>query len=120
MSNNKDKGVLFLKDENGEPKWFENGDEDNDGKYLGIIENGKPNGQGTYTLSDGGTFEGYLNGFGNGNGKHTDSEGKVYEGEFKDGEYHGQGTYTFPDGTEYVGEWKNGKTNCQGKSTYPD
>ena len=78
----KNKGVLFFREENGEPKWFENGDEDNDGKYLGIIENGKPNGQGTYTLSDGGTFEGYLNGFGNGNGKHTDSEGKVYEGEF--------------------------------------
>ena len=35
MSNNKDKGVLFLRDENGEQKWFENGDENNDGKYIG-------------------------------------------------------------------------------------
>ena len=31
----KNKGVLFFREENGEPKWFENGDEDNDGKYLG-------------------------------------------------------------------------------------
>jgi hypothetical protein len=39
--------VLFLRDENGELNWFENGDENNDGKYIGEIKNGKPNGQGT-------------------------------------------------------------------------
>ena len=49
----KDKGVLFFRDENGESKWFENGDEDNDGKYLGEIENGKPNGTGSITFPDG-------------------------------------------------------------------
>jgi len=42
-------GVLFLRNVNGEPKWFEDDDEENDGKYLGEIENGKPNGQGTLT-----------------------------------------------------------------------
>ena len=43
----RNQGVLFLRNVNGEPKWFENGDEDNDGKYIGEIKNGKPNGTGT-------------------------------------------------------------------------
>ena len=74
-------GILYLRNENGETKWFEDGDEDNDGKYLGEIENSKPNGQGTITYPDGNKYEGYfINGFGNGKGKYTDSDGKVYEG----------------------------------------
>ena len=62
--------VLFLKNVNEEPKWFEDGDEDNDGKYIGEIKNGKPNGTGSITFSD----------------------GRKYEGEFKDGKKDGQGT----------------------------
>jgi hypothetical protein len=38
----RNQGVLFLRNVNGEQKWFEDDDEDNDGKYLGEIENGKP------------------------------------------------------------------------------
>ena len=51
-------GVLFLRNENEEYKWFQDGDEDKDGKYVGEIEYGKPNGQGTYTLSDGYKYAG--------------------------------------------------------------
>ena len=40
-------GVLFLRNVNGKSNWFEDGDEDNDGKYIGEIENGKPNGTGS-------------------------------------------------------------------------
>ena len=80
-------GVLFLRVENGELNWFENGNEDSDGKYVGEIKNGKPNGQGTYTFPD----------------------GKKYEGKFKDGEFHGQGTFTSKDGGKFVGEWKDDK-----------
>ena len=90
MSSSKE--VLFLRDENGELNWFENGNEDSDGKYIGEIKNGKPNGQGTYTFPD----------------------GKKYEGKFKDGKEHGKGTYTYPDGVKYEGEWKNGK-RCNGR-----
>ena len=36
-------GVLFLRNENEEYKWFQDGDEDKDGKYVGEIENMKPN-----------------------------------------------------------------------------
>ena len=80
-------GVLFLRNVNGEPKWFEDGDEDNDGKYIGEIENGKPNGTGSITFPD----------------------GHKYEGEWKDGRHHGHGIFTSPDGDKYVGEWKDGK-----------
>ena len=81
-------GVIFLKKKNvnGESKWFEAGDEENDGKYVGEIENGKPNGQGTYTYSN----------------------GNKYVGEFKDGKRNGQVTYTSPSGRKYVGEYKDG------------
>ena len=77
-------GTLFFRKENGELGYFGNGDEDKDRKYVGEIENGLPNGQGTYTWSD----------------------GRKCVGEYKDGKKHGQGTYTLPDGFKSVGEWR--------------
>ena len=91
-------GVLFLRVENGELNWFENGNEDSDGKYIGEIKNVKPNGQGTYTFPD----------------------GKKYGGKFKDGKEHGKGTYTYPDGVKYEGKFKDGKEQGQGTLTTPD
>jgi hypothetical protein len=85
-------GILFFRKENGELGYFENGDEDKDRKYVGEIENGLPNGQGTYTWSD----------------------GVKYEGGWKDGEKHGQGTHIFPDRYMYVGEHKDGERHGQG------
>ena len=79
------KGILFLRNENEEFKWFEHGDEDKDGKYVGEIEYGEPNGQGTYTLSD----------------------GSRYVGEFKDG-YLWNGTSYYKNGN-IIGKWVNGK-----------
>ena len=79
------KGVLFLRDENGEQKWFENGNEESDGKYIGEIKNGKPNGQGTYTFPD----------------------GKKYEGEWKDGKTW-NGT-DYDKGGKILGKWVNGE-----------
>ena len=75
------KGVLFLKNVDGEMKWV-NGDSGNEGKYEGEIENWKPNGIGNIT---------YLIGI-------------KYVGEWKDGGSHGQGTGPLPDGTKDVGE----------------
>jgi hypothetical protein len=80
-------GVLFRRWENLQWRWFRNGNEKKDRKYLGNIRNGGPNGQGILFFPD----------------------GDKYVGKFKDGEYHGQGTYTFHDGAKYVGEFKNGK-----------
>ena len=52
------KGVLFHRLVNGEFRWFGNGDEEKDGKYVGDIENGEPIGQGTFTWSDGEKYVG--------------------------------------------------------------
>ena len=54
----KKKGVLFFINRNWKVGWYEDGDEENDGKYVGEIENGKPNGQGTHTYSNGETYVG--------------------------------------------------------------
>ena len=80
-------GVLFRRWENLQWRWFRNGNEKKDRKYVGDIHNGGPNGQGILFFPD----------------------GDKYVGKFKGGKYHGQGTYTFYDGAKYVGEFKNGK-----------
>ena len=87
IGQSKETGVLFLRIENGELLYYQDGDGGNDGKYVGEIENGKPNGQGTFILHN----------------------GKKYIGEFKDGRCNGQGTFIFPDGRKYIGEFKDGK-----------
>ena len=75
--------------------WSQNGVEDKDGRYLGEIVTGVPNGQGTYTFPD----------------------GKKYVGKWKDGKYNGEGIFTRPIGSKYVGEFKDGERNGQGIST---
>ena len=45
-------GVLFFINRNRTLDWYEDGDEKKDGKYVGEIENMKPNGQGTHTYSN--------------------------------------------------------------------
>ena len=103
-------------------KWEGVESEDNEdfGKYEGEINNGEPNGQGTYTWSDGQKYIGeWKEGKWNGQGTETLPDGKKYVGEFKDGSKHGQGTYTYPDGRKYEGEWVNGFPNGQGIETSP-
>jgi len=51
-------GVLFERKENGILVWSENGKEDYHIKYVGDIENMKPNGQGTYIFHDGRKYVG--------------------------------------------------------------
>ena len=52
------KGVLFFINRNRIVGWYEDGDEKKDGKYVGEIENRKPNGQGTHTYSNGEKYVG--------------------------------------------------------------
>ena len=54
----KRKGVLFFINRNKKLGWYENGNEKKDGKYVGEIENRKPNGQGTHTYSNGEKYVG--------------------------------------------------------------
>ncbi len=102
-------------------KWEGVESEDNEdfGKYEGEINNGEPNGQGTYTWSDGKYIGEWKEGKWNGKGTETFPDGKKYVGEFKDGSKHGQGTETSPDGRKYEGEWENGLPNGQGIETSP-
>jgi hypothetical protein len=79
-------GVLFRRIENGEVRWFENGNDKKDWKYIGEIKNGKPNGTGVLSST-----------FGN------------YSGEVKNGMQHGQGTFTYKSGRKRVGEFRKGK-----------
>ena len=114
------KGVLFHRLVSGEFRWFGNGDEEKDGKYVGDIENGEPIGQGTFTWSDGEKYAGeWRDGRKSGQGTLTLSSGNKYVGEFKDGIYHGQGTFTWSDGDKYVGEFKDGKKHGQGTYIKP-
>ena len=93
----KEKGVLYGRLYNKKLLWEKSGDEKKDGKYVGEIENRKPNGQGTLTWFN----------------------GDKYVGEFMDGKKNGQGTYTFYYGRKYVGEFMDGK-RWKGTMYYKD
>ena len=82
------KGILFKRKVSGNWGWYKSGDEKNDSKYVGEIENEVPNGHGTITWYDG---------------------SRKYEGEWKGGKINGQGTWTLSDGTKYVGVFKDGR-----------
>ena len=108
MSSNQ--GMLFLRNVNGKSKWFEGGNEDIIGEYIGEIENGKPNGTGSITLPDGDKYVGeWKDGKRTGQGTFTSSGGNKYEGEFKDGK-EWSGTYYNADGSirgRFIeGKWK--------------
>ena len=114
-------GVLYWRRENGELGWFKNGDQKTDGKYVGEIRNGFPNGQGIFTWSDGVKYVGeWKNGKQDGQGTETTPTGDKYVGEWKDGNENGHGIYTYSNGRKYEGEWKDGKWNGQGTSILYD
>ncbi len=89
--------------------WKAFGDEETHGKYTGYVKNGKPNGLGVMIFPYGGWkyVGGWKDGRWNGQGTFTTSNGSKYEGEWKNGERHGQGTHTYPDGSKYEGEYKD-------------
>tara|TARA_B110000263_G_scaffold199075_1_gene178035 strand:- start:15 stop:842 length:828 start_codon:yes stop_codon:yes gene_type:complete len=104
------KGVLYLSKRNGEWEWYKSGNEEKDGKYVGEIENGVPNGQGKSTNPNGRKYEGeWKDGKQNGKGIFTTLEGVKYIGGWKDRKMNGQGTFTYSNGSKYVGEWKDGE-----------
>jgi len=103
-------GVLYLWEISSGNVWKSFGDKDTQPKYKGQFENGKPNGQGTYTNPDGEKYVGeWKDGEKHGQGTYTYHHGFKYVGEWKDNKKHGQGTYTLTDGNRFEGEWKDGK-----------
>jgi hypothetical protein len=105
------KGILYRREVRGEWGWYRSGDEKKDGRYVGEMINGVPNGQGTFNNRWGGKYVGkWKDGKQNGQGRETFHNGDKYVGEYKDGKYHGQGTFTWSDkGTKFIGEWKDGE-----------
>ena len=89
-------------------------------KYVGVFKNGRKNGQGELTWSDGRKFVGkFEDGLKSGQGTYTSSDGRKFVGKYKMGRiWNGQGVYTSSDGSIYEGEFKNGKRHGQGTLTY--
>ena len=103
--------VLYGRLENDEWGWYEDGDEKKDLKYVGEIDNGGPNGQGTLFSPDGDKYAGEIkDGYRNAQGTYAWSDGNKYVGEWMDGKYHGEGTFTSVKGYKYVGEWMGNKS----------
>ena len=111
-----EKGVLYLRKIDGKWGWYTSGGEKNGVKYVGEIENGKPNGQGTETFANGNKYVGvYKEGKRNGQFTVTFSDGDKFVGEYKEGKRNGQFNVTYSNGDKFVGEYKEGKMNGQGK-----
>ncbi len=107
IKNRNPKGVLFERKLNGEWGWYENGDENRDGKYVGEIALRLPNGLGTYDYSNGDRYEGeWRGGRRYGNGTFSYQDGSKYVGGWKYNKNHGRGTFTSADGSKFVGEFK--------------
>ncbi len=109
-------GILFqFFKKDGKEEWYEEGDEKRDRKYVGDVNNGKPNGQGIETSPEGEKYEGeWKDGEKNGQGKLIQVDGSKYVGEWINGERNGYGTLTSTNGTKYVGKWRDGKKYGQG------
>ena len=102
-------GVLFHNTKDGKRGFNEDGDEKEDCKYEGEIENGLPNGQGKYTFPERtqNYVGGFIDGLRSGVGTFTWSNGGMYEGKYENNRRNGKGKRTSPDGFVTEGEFKN-------------
>ena len=77
--------------------------------YVGEVENGQPNGQGTLTDELGSEWKGtFVGGKLNGYGTYIGYDLVEYEGTFKDGKFDGMGVENYANGDVYMGEFKEG------------
>ena len=73
--------------------------------FVGEIENGLFNGDGTYVQRDGTSYSGgFRDGLFNGPGVYVSYQGNAYLGVFRDGALDGRGEIRFADGDHYRGE----------------
>ena len=102
-------GVLYQYETSSGLVWKTFGDGKVQPKYKGGIKNGKPEGFGNLTSSDGEKYVGeWKDGKKYGQGTNIYHHGFKYVGEWKDNKKHGQGTYTLIDGNRFEGKWKDG------------
>jgi hypothetical protein len=113
-------GVLYLYETSSGLVWKTFGDDKVQPKYKGEIKNGKPEGFGNLTSSDGEKYVGeWKDGKKYGQGTNIYHHGFKYVGEWKDNKKNGRGRLTKPNGLEEFGEFKNGKLHGEGKVTTP-
>ena len=90
--------------------WKRVGEKGTHSVYKGEVENGKPNGIGILTFTNGWKYVGsWKDGIRNGQGTFIWSDEGKYEGKWKDGKFNGQGTITFSDGKKGEGEFRDNK-----------
>lgn len=83
--------------------------------FEGTMTEGKREGPGKYTWSNGAVFEGnYTDNKKQGKGKMTFPDKSVYEGDYTDDQMEGNGTYTYSNGDIYRGQFKAGKRSGSG------
>ena len=90
----------------------------NGDKYIGKFKDGKPNGQGTLTSSNGEYNGNWKDAKRNGQGAFTSSNGNKYIGQWKDNKENGQGTKIYTNGNKFVGQFKDGYEHGKGKMVY--
>ena len=83
--------------------------------YKGQFKDGKKNGVGTASFTNGCKYEGHWeNGRFHGHGLHLWSDGRRFEGNWVNGERCGQGVLTLPNGEKYDGLWLANKKHGTG------
>ena len=108
-------GILCRNLKDRKTGWSEKCNDVLGSKFVGDIENMKPNGQGTLTLPNEYTYRGdFKDGKFHGQGTQIFSNRDKYVGEFKSGKKHGKGTLSLTNGFKYVGKFKSGKKHGQG------
>ena len=90
-----------------------------EGKYSGDFVNGRREGYGTMTYSDGAIYKGsWEYDRMEGKGTYTWKDGDKYTGDFHNGWREGSGIYTWSNGDKYVGSFERSKRSGKGKMTY--
>ncbi len=92
---------------------------DRGGRYRGTVRDGKPHGNGVYTLADGYRYDGeFVDGQIQGKGEARFTDGAVYRGTFTKGVQDGPGRITYADGSSYEGSWVMGQIQGEGEIRY--
>ena len=87
--------------------------------FEGYFLNGKENGHGTYTWSDGSFYDGeWKDGKKDGNGKQSHPDGSCYDGGWKDDKMDGFGVLVYSNQSRYEGHWSEGNENGHGMLTF--
>jgi hypothetical protein len=87
-------------------------------RFEGAFRDGKENGRGVLSFTDGSRYEGeYSDGTFNGRGVYAYADGGRYEGEYRDGRAEGHGVYSWANGARYEGEFSDGKRQGRGAFT---